>query len=94
MRQLAKQQGEKINEYGIENAETGEVQTFETEEDFFNHFGLHYIPGSQENYGEVEKYKEPVELIELSDIRGDLHMHSTWSDGAQSIKEMAAQAKK
>ena len=94
MRQLAKQQGEKINEYGIENAETGEVQTFETEEDFFNHFGLHYIPPEvRENYGEVEKYKEPVELVELSDIRGDLHMHSTWSDGAQSIKEMAEQAK-
>ncbi|MCA1009879.1 DNA polymerase/3'-5' exonuclease PolX [Halobacillus halophilus] len=94
MRQLAKQQGEKINEYGIENAETGEVRTFETEEDFFNHFGLHYIPPEvRENYGEVEKYKEPVDLVELSDIRGDLHMHSTWSDGAQSIKEMAEQAK-
>ncbi|KHE71739.1 DNA polymerase/3'-5' exonuclease PolX [Halobacillus sp. BBL2006] len=94
MRQLAKQQDEKISEYGIENTETGEVETFETEEDFFKHFGLHFIPPEvRENYGEVEKFKEPVNLVELSDIRGDLHMHSTWSDGAQSIKEMAERAK-
>ncbi|RDY71279.1 DNA polymerase/3'-5' exonuclease PolX [Halobacillus trueperi] len=94
MRQLAKQNDEKISEYGIEKAETGEVQTFETEEEFFQHFGLHFIPPEvRENYGEVEKFKEPIELVELNDIRGDLHMHSTWSDGAQSIKEMAEKAK-
>ncbi|WP_406944559.1 DNA polymerase/3'-5' exonuclease PolX [Halobacillus sp. SY10] len=94
MRQLAKQNDEKISEYGIEKAETGEVQTFETEEEFFQHFGLHFIPPEvRENYGEVEKFKEPIELVELKDIRGDLHMHSTWSDGAQSIKEMAEKAK-
>lgn len=94
MRQLAKQQSEKISEYGIENIETGEVETFKTEEEFFKHFGLHFIPPEvRENYGEVDKFKEPTELVELNDIRGDLHMHSTWSDGAQSIKEMAERAK-
>ncbi|MBX0358981.1 DNA polymerase/3'-5' exonuclease PolX [Halobacillus sp. Nhm2S1] len=94
MRQLAKENDEKISEYGIEKAETGEVQTFETEEEFFQHFGLHFIPPEvRENYGEVEKFKEPIELVELDDIHGDLHMHSTWSDGAQSIKEMAEKAK-
>ncbi|RWZ59831.1 DNA polymerase/3'-5' exonuclease PolX [Halobacillus fulvus] len=94
MRQLAKKQNEKINEYGIELAETGEILTFDTEEDFFNHFGLHFIPPEvRENYGEVEKFKESVNLVEHNDIRGDLHMHSTWSDGAQSIKEMAERAK-
>lgn len=94
MRQLAKQQNEKISEYGIENTETGEMKTFESEEAFFNHFDLHFIPPElRENYGEVDKFKNPVDLVDLNDIRGDLHMHSTWSDGAQSIKEMAERAK-
>ncbi|MCA0982537.1 DNA polymerase/3'-5' exonuclease PolX [Halobacillus yeomjeoni] len=94
MRQLAKQQNEKISEYGVEDIDTGEIKTFESEESFFAHFGLHFIPPeARENKGEVEQFKEPVRLLEQSDIRGDLHMHSTWSDGAQSIKEMAEQAK-
>ncbi|MBA2173389.1 DNA polymerase/3'-5' exonuclease PolX [Halobacillus locisalis] len=94
MRQLAKQQNEKISEYGIENTETGEVKTFESEEAFFEHFNLHFIPPElRENYGEVDKFKNPVDLVNLNDIRGDLHMHSTWSDGAQSIQEMAERAK-
>lgn len=94
MRQLAKQQDEKISEYGVENIESGEVKTFDTEEEFFKHFGLHFIPPEvRENYGEVDTFKERIELVELNDIRGDLHMHSTWSDGAQSIKEMAERAK-
>ncbi|QAS53994.1 DNA polymerase/3'-5' exonuclease PolX [Halobacillus litoralis] len=94
MRQLAKQQNEKISEYGIENVESGKVKTFDSEEDFFKHFDLHFIPPEvRENYGEVDRFKEPVDLVNLKDIRGDLHMHSTWSDGAQSIKEMAERAK-
>ncbi|MFQ3542558.1 DNA polymerase/3'-5' exonuclease PolX [Halobacillus rhizosphaerae] len=94
MRQLAKTRDEKISEYGVENSKTGEVKTFKSEEDFFNHFGLHFIPPEvRENYGEVEKFKDPVSLVSLEDIKGDLHMHSTWSDGAQSIKEMAERSK-
>ncbi|WP_027955196.1 DNA polymerase/3'-5' exonuclease PolX [Halobacillus kuroshimensis] len=94
MRQLAKEQDEKISEYGIEDIHTGEVKTFESEEDFFKHFDLHFIPPEvRENYGEVEKFKEKIQFVDLPDIRSDLHMHSTWSDGAQSIKEMAERAK-
>ncbi|UOQ46201.1 DNA polymerase/3'-5' exonuclease PolX [Halobacillus salinarum] len=94
LRQMAKEKNEKISEYGIENNETGEVQTFESEKEIYEHFGLHYIPPEvRENYGELDKFKEPVRLLETSDIRGDLHMHSTWSDGAQSIKQMAEQSK-
>jgi DNA polymerase (family 10) len=90
MRQLAKSRGEKINEYGIEVEETGETITFSTEREFFNHFGLHYIPPEvRENTGEVETFREAVSLIQLNDIRGDLHMHTTWSDGGQSLEEMA-----
>ncbi|GGD03058.1 DNA polymerase/3'-5' exonuclease PolX [Pontibacillus salipaludis] len=94
MRQLAKDQGEKISEYGVENSETGEVKTFKTEHDFFSHFNLNYIPPEvREQTGEVEAFKETIPLLEHKDIRGDLHMHSAWSDGAQSIREMAERAK-
>lgn len=89
MRQLAKARGEKISEYGVEVLETGQLLTFASEQSFFNHFGLPYIPPElREDQGEVETYSGDEALVELSDIHGDLHMHSTWSDGAQSIEEM------
>src|SRR5690625_4418450 len=94
MRQLAKRQGEKISEYGIEHEQTGSVQTFENEAQFFNHFNLHFIPPElREDDGEITAFQEEVFLIEQSHIRGDLHMHTTWSDGAQSIEEMVLAAK-
>ncbi|RZI53247.1 DNA polymerase/3'-5' exonuclease PolX [Aeribacillus pallidus] len=93
MRQLAKERGEKISEYGVEIIETGEVLTFESEKELYAHFQLPYIPPEvREDGEEVEKYKG--NLISLEEIKGDLHMHSTWSDGAHSIKEMAEAAKR
>lgn len=89
MRQLAKERGEKISEYGVENNETGEILTFESEEQFFKHFGLPFIPPElREDGHEVEDFTNKLELITIEDIKGDLHMHSTWSDGAHSIEEM------
>lgn len=94
MRQLAKEKDEKINEYGVEMEETGENLTFQNEKQFFEHFGLQFIPPEvRENTGEVEAFSNPVPLIELDDIRGDLHMHTTWSDGAQSLEEMVNRAR-
>ncbi|MBT2697851.1 DNA polymerase/3'-5' exonuclease PolX [Bacillus sp. ISL-40] len=90
MRQLAKERGEKISEYGVENVETGEIRTFSSEEEFFKHFDLPFIPPEiREDGREVETFSATEELIELEDIKGDLHMHSTWSDGAHSIEQMA-----
>lgn len=89
MRQLAKERGEKISEYGVEVADSGEILTFETEEQFYNHFGLPFIPPElREDGTEVEHYNESEPLISVEDIQGDLHMHTTWSDGAHSIEEM------
>lgn len=91
MRQMAKARGEKISEYGVEVEETGEVLTFKTETDFFNHFGLSFIPPeAREDTGEVDTFKldADVHLLEDDDILGDLHMHTTWSDGALSVEEM------
>ncbi|MGX6442981.1 DNA polymerase/3'-5' exonuclease PolX [Neobacillus sp. K501] len=89
MRQLAKERGEKISEYGVENTETGEILTFSTEEEFFKHFDLPFIPPElREDGKEVEEFSAEHCLIEINDIKGDLHMHSTWSDGAHTIEEM------
>ncbi|HEY9578126.1 MAG TPA: DNA polymerase/3'-5' exonuclease PolX, partial [Pseudobacillus sp.] len=89
MRQLAKERGEKISEYGVESVETGEVMTFQTEEEFYHHFNLPWIPPEiREDGTEVEDFPEFGRLINLSDIKGDVHMHTTWSDGAYSLEEM------
>ncbi|RAS88955.1 DNA polymerase/3'-5' exonuclease PolX [Priestia endophytica] len=89
MRQLAKERGEKISEYGVENIETGEVRTFSSEEEFYNYFNLPFIlPEMREDGTEVDKLTKEVRFISLQDIKGDVHMHSTWSDGAYSIEEM------
>ncbi|PLT32335.1 DNA polymerase/3'-5' exonuclease PolX [Bacillus sp. V5-8f] len=89
MRQLAKDKGEKISEYGVEVIESGEILNFDSEEAFFAHFGLPFIPPEvREDGTEVDDFKQPEELISLTRIHGDLHMHTTWSDGAHTIEEM------
>ncbi|WP_413382340.1 DNA polymerase/3'-5' exonuclease PolX [Alkalihalobacillus sp. 1P02AB] len=89
LRQLAKSRNEKISEYGVENTETGELKTFETEEAFFAHFDLPFIPPeARENHGEIEHFKENARFLQLKDIKADLHMHTTSSDGAHTLEEM------
>ena len=95
MRQLAKARGEKISEYGVEKSETGEVLTFSSEAEFYAHFDLPLIPPEMREDGkEVEEYKDDYGLLSLSDMKGDLHMHTTWSDGAHSIEEMVEACRK
>lgn len=93
MRQLAKSRGQKISEYGVEE-ENGEVTTFETEEQFFAHFSLPFIPPALRQDGrEIDRVEEIPSLVALEDIRSDLHMHTTWSDGGYSIREMVEAAR-
>lgn len=90
MRQLAKTRGEKISEYGVENSSNGAILTFASEKEFYQHFQLPYIPPElREDGSEVDHFEAVEELITLDDIKGDLHMHTIWSDGAHSIEEMA-----
>jgi len=90
MRQLAKERDEKISEYGVEDVNTGEVLTFENEEDFYAHFNLPCFPPEiREDGKEVANFTTDYPLIKLEDIKTDIHMHSTWSDGGFSIEEMA-----
>lgn len=88
MRQLAKSQNKKISEYGVEQ-EDGTVATFTSEADFYAHFGLPFIPPSvREDGRELDRLDELPDLVDIKDIRSDLHMHTTWSDGAHSLPEM------
>ncbi|WP_445612834.1 DNA polymerase/3'-5' exonuclease PolX [Geobacillus sp. YF-1] len=90
MRQLAKERGEKISEYGVEDQATGKVKTFPSEAAFYAHFGLPYIPPElREDGTEVERFLADWPLVRLEDMQGDLHMHSAWSDGACSLEELA-----
>ena len=94
LRQLAKVRGEKINEYGVEIEETNEILTFSSEKEFFRHFGLYEIPPeARNNKGEIEIFQHQSSYLKVSDIRGDLHMHTTWSDGAHSVEEMVLSAR-
>lgn len=93
MRQIAKSRNEKINEYGVEVEETGKILTFNSEEDFFTHFNLPFIPPEiRVGKDELEMEDTLIHLVKQKDILGDLHMHTTWSDGGQSIAEMVEQA--
>lgn len=94
LRDRAKRQGWKLNEYGLFKGE--KVLASRTEEDIYAKFGLPWIPPElRENLGEIEAAEEGKlpNLAELGDIRGDLQMHTTASDGHASIEEMAGAAK-
>ncbi|MFA5034484.1 MAG: DNA polymerase/3'-5' exonuclease PolX [Candidatus Margulisiibacteriota bacterium] len=96
IRQLAQKKGWKVSEYGIFNA-AGKQIGGRTEAEMFSKFGLQFIPPElREMRGEFEAAAkgEIPKLIELADIRGDLQMHSKHSDGANTLEELAAAAKK
>jgi DNA polymerase (family 10) len=95
VRGIAARKGLKINEYGVFRGKKRIAGR--TEEEVFAQVGLPYIePELRENLGEIEAAKEDrlPHLVEGTDIRGDLHVHSTASDGKNSIREMAEAAKK
>ncbi len=94
IRKLAVQNKYKINEYGV--FEEGKKIAGETESGLYEAMGLRYIaPELRENLGEVEAARENrlPRLIGISDIRGDLHMHTTRTDGRNTLAEMAAAAR-
>lgn len=96
MRQLAKDKNLKLNEYGLIRND-GSKLNINSEKDIFNELGLDYIiPELREDQGEIEAAQEGKlpKSIELDDIKGDLHLHSRYSDGAFTIKEMAEAAQK
>lgn len=95
LRKRAKKKGLKISEYGVFDDKTGKSIAGKREKDVYKAVGLPYIPPEiRLNLGEIEAAelgKLPKEL-KLNAIRGDLHMHTTESDGSGSIREMADEA--
>ena len=101
LRELALRQGWSLNEYGLTATHHPELpdgteRFFQSEEALYNFLGLEWIPPElRENRGEIEAAQEGrlPKLIRLQDIRGELHGHSTWSDGRATIAEMAEAAR-
>ena len=97
LREDAQRRGLSISEYGVAVVETGEVVTHATEDELYNYLGYDFIPPElRENDGEIAaaRARQLPKLVELSDLRGEMHCHSTWSsDGKNSIEEMALESK-
>jgi DNA polymerase (family 10) len=96
LRTRALKMGFSLNEYGLFKLNTDDRVAGETEEEIYNALGLAWIPPElRENQGELEAAErgELPLLVELSDIRGDLHMHTRESDGRATLEEMAAAAR-
>jgi DNA polymerase (family 10) len=96
LRERAVKKGLKINEYGVFTVPGDRRVAGRTEEEVYASVGFPWIPPEiREDQGEIElaERKELPKLVERADIRGDLQMHTRWSDGADSIEEMAKAAK-
>jgi DNA polymerase (family X) len=97
LREDAVRRGLSVSEYGVKDVESGEVFTCATEEELYERLGYQWIPPElREAAGELEaaRHGELPALVDVSDLRGDLHMHSTWStDGKNTLEEMASAAK-
>ena len=95
VRGIAVRAGFKLSEYGLFDAESGELIASRTEQELYERLGLQWVsPPLREDRGEVEAAREGElpELLEQRDIRGDLHTHTDLTDGVAPLEEMARAA--
>ena len=95
LRERAVKMGINISEYGLAKTGTGNYEPIATEEGIYKRLDLPYIPPElREDAGEIEAAEkgELPDLIETADIRGDLHVHTNYSDGKGTIESMAEAA--
>jgi DNA polymerase (family X) len=95
LREHAVKDGLSVSEYSVTVVETGEELRFADEEEVYEHLGYQHIPPElRENAGELEaaRKRELPTLVELSEIKGDLHSHTTHSDGRDTLEQMALAA--
>src|SRR3989344_1094691 len=91
LRRIAITKGLKLSEYGLFNAKNGRYVCGRTEQDVYKKLGLSYVaPELRENLGEIQAAKKSKlpKLIDYDSLNGDLHMHTKWSDGANTTEEM------
>jgi DNA polymerase (family 10) len=96
LRQRALKMGFTLNEYSLANLEDNQPVARKTEEEIYAKLGLDFIaPELRENLGEIEAASNHTlpALLELSDMRGDVHMHTVETDGRNTIEEMAEAAR-
>ena len=97
LREEAQRRGLSISEYGVTTVETGEVVTHASEDELYAYLGYAPVPPElREGTEEISASREGAlpELVELSDLRGEMHCHSSWStDARNTIEEMARAAK-
>jgi DNA polymerase (family 10) len=96
LRERAVKDGLSVSEYSITVVETGEELTYADETDVYERLGYELIPPElRENAGELEAARkgELPKLVELGDVKGDLHSHTTYSDGRDSLEQMALAAR-
>jgi len=97
LREMAVKSGLKINEYGIFREKDDKKLGGKEEEDVYSILGLPFIPPElREDTGEIEAALAGrlPKLVELIDIKGDLHVHSKWSDGSHDFEELIKEARK
>jgi DNA polymerase (family 10) len=96
LRERAVKDGLSVSEYSITVVETGEELKFADEEQVYERLGYQVIPPElRENAGELEAARkgELPKLVDLTDVKGDLHTHTTYSDGRDSLEQMALAAR-
>ena len=96
LRERAVKDGLSVSEYSITVVETGEELKFAEEEQVYERLGYQFIPPElRENAGELEAARkgELPKLVELQDLKGDLHSHTTYSDGRESLEQMVLAAR-
>jgi len=96
LRELAISKGLKVSEYGVEQTASGKVSKCASESEVYSLLGLEYIPPElREDNGELQAAAGGglPRLIDGGDLRGDLHLHTDWSDGHATIMEMALAAR-
>jgi DNA polymerase (family 10) len=96
LRERAVKDGLSVSEYSITVVETGEELKFADEEQVYERLGYEFIPPElRENAGELEAARkgELPKLVEQADVKGDLHSHTTYSDGRDSLEQMVLAAR-
>ena len=96
LREYANRMGLSLNEYGITDMSTGELEEFADEESFYARLGLQYPPPElRAGMWEINALSEAKipQLVQLEDIKGDLHVHTDWSDGRDPTEAMVVAAR-